>query len=67
MNKGTADDELPECILGAGRWPFADYADPRIGGLQTVIHQDREQASAVLDADAAPRVPLVPRRNVTIA
>ena len=25
-----ADDELPECILGAGRWPFADYADQRI-------------------------------------
>ena len=31
--EGTADDELPECILGAGRWPFADYADPRIKGF----------------------------------
>jgi len=31
--EGTEDDELPECILGTGRWPFADYADPRIKGF----------------------------------
>jgi hypothetical protein len=24
--EGTADDELPELILGAGRWPFADHS-----------------------------------------
>jgi hypothetical protein len=26
--EGTADDELPELILGAGRWPFADHSQP---------------------------------------
>jgi len=35
--------------------------------LQPGIHQDGEQASAVLDADAAAGVPRVPRRNVAIA